>query len=828
MTISRPNTGKQTTGSGKAKKVTAPKTYKPSGGRPLEHLAYLNEREMAYLRSLNGDNVERGPKGIMSFADDSASSKGVSRGGQGAVGSGSTRTSNGSVSKSSPSSSRSTGSGNRSGVGGGGGGGGGSTGSRGSSTGNVRSSNGSNAAGNTGRTTGGGNKGNNPTGGSLSAPARTAPSSSRPSSTGSGNKGNNPTGGPLSAPNRTAASYSKPPASPMGGQGSSFSSPVFAQNSNRDKIDQQKAQTKDARTAVNASPAVRADLASGGVKSLNVGPMGTRVNLGAQKMSPLAPAQQSWADSIYSGASSLAGSISDAAVAAASGIGSYFGGTPGKSGGPLGEEAYSRVPQSEAMVTPKYGGYMGSDAYSRVPQTVAPTVQSPIGQDAIDRLKEQYSQYRGTYGASPAAPQGVYGPRVASGTPRTPGYLGAGSQPGMIDSGMPSGYSGKVRDTSIAQDPSIAGRMAQAEANYRYDTAPGLGGGAARVYADPDVPRSRSLGDMVNDAAAAAYDSVFGANKSQSIAQDASLAGRAARAAKEKILEVESWPPGSAIGKMADRLPVDESWPGNTFNIENNTVGIAPTRQAVGTFTDPYNPPTKPFSQFGSEDIPRQYAERYGIGAAETVPRDENGDPTETPDQDNLGPEQNYPKPVSPDDIAEIERQEKINKRGVGVMVKPIPGLINKGLKILTGKDIKDTITEAATDKKYKYLQSSPEQQADMRAKDPSLRRFAVSIGQIPPSAQSQAGSGALFPDVGGRGEGQGIATLGPNGSSNQTRPQPEQSENPSPSAAEARPEIYFMWDVGVNIPSPGDANYTLYLKYLAERAAAKAALGIT
>ena len=34
------------------------------------------------------------------------------------------------------------------------------------------------------------------------------------------------------------------------------------------------------------------------------------------------------------------------------------------------------------------------------------------------------------------------------------------------------------------------------------------------------------------------------------------------------------------------------------------------------------------------------------------------------------------------------------------------------------------------------------------------------------------------------------------------------------------RPSIYFMWDVGVNIPSPSDPTYTLYQQYLAERAA--------
>lgn len=50
--------------------VKAPLTYSPGKGRPKEYLAYLNEREMAFLRSINGDNMERGPRGLPSFPPD--------------------------------------------------------------------------------------------------------------------------------------------------------------------------------------------------------------------------------------------------------------------------------------------------------------------------------------------------------------------------------------------------------------------------------------------------------------------------------------------------------------------------------------------------------------------------------------------------------------------------------------------------------------------------------------------------------------------------------------------------------------------------------------
>lgn len=51
----------------KKKSVTAPLTYDPGKGRPKEHLAYLNWQEMQALKRLNGNNQERGPKGLPSF-----------------------------------------------------------------------------------------------------------------------------------------------------------------------------------------------------------------------------------------------------------------------------------------------------------------------------------------------------------------------------------------------------------------------------------------------------------------------------------------------------------------------------------------------------------------------------------------------------------------------------------------------------------------------------------------------------------------------------------------------------------------------------------------
>lgn len=81
--------------------ASVPRTYNPGKGRPVEQLAFLSPDEIEMLLALTDGRAEMTPHGLPSFADDSASSKGVSRGGNGARGSGSTKTSSGTVSKSS-------------------------------------------------------------------------------------------------------------------------------------------------------------------------------------------------------------------------------------------------------------------------------------------------------------------------------------------------------------------------------------------------------------------------------------------------------------------------------------------------------------------------------------------------------------------------------------------------------------------------------------------------------------------------------------------------------------------------------------------------------
>lgn len=226
-----------------AKKIIAPKTYDPGKGRPKEHLAYLNQREMAYLRGINGNNMEYGPRGLPSFPPADAigsSSKASSSSGQRGAGS---NTGPGSGRPGGPSG------GTSSNLGGGGQRGAGSNTGPGSGRPGGPS-------GGTSSNLGGGGQG----AGQRGAGSNTGPGSGRPGSP-SGSKG---------------------PSSPMGGQGPSFSSPKSASAYNSDKVAQQKAQVNDAKSAISRSVAVRNDLAIGGIRTLNVGPMGTPVNVGRQ------------------------------------------------------------------------------------------------------------------------------------------------------------------------------------------------------------------------------------------------------------------------------------------------------------------------------------------------------------------------------------------------------------------------------------------------------------------------------------------------------------------------------------------------------------------
>ena len=76
---------------------------------------------------------------------------------------------------------------------------------------------------------------------------------------------------------------------------------------------------------------------------------------------------------------------------------------------------------------------------------------------------------------------------------------------------------------------------------------------------------------------------------------------------------------------------------------------------------------------------------------------------------------------------------------------------------------------------------------------------------------------------------GGGITDIGSGGKAEPPRIEQAEKEatkpKPKPKEDGRRPAIYYKWDLGVGVPSPTDSDYTLYLKYLQEKAAAKAGM---
>lgn len=709
----------------KNKKITAPKTYKPSG-KPKEHLAYLNEREMAYLRSLGGSG-RPGPRGIPSFADDSASSKGVSRGGNGAVGSSGTSTSNRSSGPGGPSGPNSSPSGTHSTTSGGGNIGGGGSNNSGS---------------------------RNPTGGSLSAPARTAPSSGNSPGSSNSNSGSRPTSSSLSAPNRTTPSTNRSTVSSAGVVRDSG----FADRAGRtDAVAAQSSQIKNAIDAVKNNPAAVSDLRAGGIKTLNVGPMGTPVTVGAgpvYKMTPLNQ-EKSWIDSAIDSAYNT--TVSGLSTAY-SGIKSVLGmGTPDYSNlGPVADPRagiYQNRNTTNVFKTPPVNETV---AYKNVINGPVPP-RSPIEQAAIDRLKQQYSEYGRAYSTiapppalpqqTPSAPNGVYGPRVGI---NTPVYMRASTIPGMITTGMPSGFSGvdpryqtiayqngmEVVKNDLGQYPSTTGESTFYKNNLGENIIPANG----------VTVNKNNLGVTPTD---------------------------------EKILEVEDVPP--------ERV--------NPF-ARSASAGLPPGYAAE------YNIPTgttinpNPFSNGGIGALRRDVinqASKAVARSADTVPRDAEGNP--------IGPEtpsENTTDSYNPGD-AGINPAQVGSDEGPLFPDKTLPQKFAEHLgiagKILQGADwFTRREWNSMTPQERSNLLAKWERENAAYVREPqtsnggALREYYANLnqgGNYSPPQQTDTGGG----------------TGGNAGGSNGQRP-----------------EIYFMWDVGVNIPSPGDANYNLYIQYLKEK----------
>jgi hypothetical protein len=245
------------------------------------------------------------------------------------------------------------------------------------------------------------------------------------------------------------------------------------------------------------------------------------------------------------------------------------------------------------------------------------------------------------------------------------------------------------------------------------------------------------------------------------------------------------------------------------------------------------NPETSNIKPFGPSVLSVEDPEnlRYKKATQEMgrLPGGYRNEASVSPSQEPAAPSQD----ITITEKAELA-QEKARKRAgqarkgaqtaLNFVAAPLGTVVGEGLKAL------DAQTQKLVDA---YQVAGMPERKIMEEKYPNLIPRANEMG-ITPYYRGEEGmdrynswaekSGLRAPPSReGGGENSGIASLG-------GRPKGDETTTPTPDTPSTtpgrRPDIYYMWDLGINIPSPGDPNYTQYQTYLAERLAAQRAMG--
>lgn len=870
------------------KKKTVPESLDWGPNAPRDHLAYLNTREMEYLQQLRSFKGKREYNGVPAFPDPGDTAAGDR--GQGAGNSkpsGSGTSGGGGKGPGGPSGPNSGPSGGSGGLGGGGKGGG---------PGGPSGPNSGSSA------TGGGNKsgpGASPgAGGMRGAGSNTGPGSARPGSDGG----------------------FKAPSSPMGGQGSSFNAPSRAGSYNKDQVDRQRAVANDARNAVKNTPSVQRDLSSAGIKSINVGPIGTPVSVSN-------PAKTSISRSISQAAQKS--TVSTTGGWGVMGIGNAFtkdvpafkapntateaemkeygltrehldamsrrvsGGYPGpktpKSEGPLGKGWDERVeqtytPSSKALaavtrgpgsvsgsmpgntdpvaaqrsiqgITNSYNEQYGTNYTPKDFENLARTIageaanQSQFGQEAVantmfNRMEaarldpEKYGYMGGTSINKLMGQYDAAGMRPAS---PTPNEAFTAANPGteefrramnaLSDVRNPQGDFAKrasqaLKDAThyhvsgMKNPPSWSGSMSEKVGSHVF-------GNAEKIAEDVRVARESGINLIggVNTTATAAMSSPALAEdikkaqpnrgagygpfsgpfrNSASNMPDVSVPDRVdlndvygpSLPERERVLSIENVPPERptyAAGTWTQ--PYDKPEMRNMAN-QGAVDALAPIGgvskfSTIGGIGDIYNPnaefsesPKIPnWSQSGatrrtrSVDMENSFPSKQD---AETPPSPSQDDEVNPEDVPSISPTTQMPPPKLPETPLPVRMFEKT-----------LLGKIGKAMHFGIGKEYENmTPAEQAammtqwTKNKEDYLAGR------LRDQDRSGKR------EEPESTEAE-----------------------------DDKKKKGKKDGEKKTSSGNRPAAYYYWDAGVNIPSPGDSDYTLYLKYLQEREAAIAAI---
>lgn len=256
----------------------------------------------------------------------------------------------------------------------------------------------------------------------------------------------------------------------------------------------------------------------------------------------------------------------------------------------------------------------------------------------------------------------------------------------------------------------------------------------------------------------------------------------------------------------------DEMLPGVGIGFEAEVE--APPQPA--SYTPPPIPRLRP--------TPENTAE--GVTSTETPDVDVIGDDiVDYGDAKSISPSQGGLTPEQDKELNRILKLADLAIRGGTTVSGTVLGIPTFG----AGKQLSKAYKNSVIKKLEKYASMTPPEKAVAEAKNPELIGWGYRLGI--PTVNKYETYQAWATDRGLRGQadfsrgGGGIEALpgGYYGSYAEVAPE---SGGGGGGASGRRPDIYYMWDVGVNIPSPGDPNYTQYQTYLADRLAAQRAMG--
>lgn len=710
------------------KKVTAPLTYDPGKGRPKEHLAYLNWQEMQALKRINGNNQERGPKGLPSFPPADA------------IGSSSKASSSKSSSKS-------------------------STGARGPTgpKGEARTSPAGGKAGSVSRSVGAGKASN--------------VGASRSSSEAKGS-----TGAKASAAKGTGAR------GPTGPKGEARATPARAQA---------------------AKPST-----GGGVRSLNVGPMGTPV-------------------SAKTGGTKIKGAIKNVAQAAPAPRAPTRTIGPG---GPFGPQGYT------GKYNPATGLYDAGSAQmvNRVGKTDYGTVL-PSGTSGmwggppqtVNRAgKTDLEQSVNRAGKADFSPIRISGTATAWGGPTVdvPNRAGKTDLPSRTPSigERLSGYAGSAYDAIAGGIRSIGASLPPnvftppSSSTFTDKIGPRL---AYRTPIGPQLPAQQATGPNTTTVQRGTFDL-------RSIIPSLSSTSGTSTEWGGPTVDVPTRDLRTDIpGAVAQNMAADEirelmrrdaeafaeparpsapfSWEGvRPYDIRVTAppasgIDLRAPAKTRGLNVQPMGAAVIPEEKILSvEDVPPPAMVNYPrvLTTENLLPFQERTYDSPYPVDENGVPIQN----ISEADLAKI----RARRRGEEYVQTPQEKQAALAGKVISGVVTKDI---PLAGKFFNVEENIADYQSRPSWEQSYIKERAAASGGI-----GNIGAGRSSnerPTTGGIGN---IPTATP------TTP-----TAPAPSDSGTRPYIFYQWDLGLNVPSPSDPNYTQYQKYLSDRAARRAALGM-